>query len=295
MSDIVRGIGFGDWNVRVFDGVPRVSGTEVGRHLEYDLSKPSAFNQMVVTKWLKAGKLSDYDVKQVSASRLIGIACREVTEYWLTLDAALKVAMEVRTEAAQEVRTRVLEQLQNLKLRASLPGAAELTAPANDALGATPELALEKRAELFAKLVLSTIEEGLVAPMDQVLKPLEKLVDRVERLNGLYIDEDRRLELNYLARLVVRTRGKGSVSESWRATRESYNFRPGRTFATVRRDEFPAVFNSLSEQVTLANAERNEKDREKQVQLAKETRRVKREAARAKRRQSNVVPFGRRR
>jgi len=237
MADEIARIG---WDVREMDGALRVSGTETGRRLRYDVRYPAKFNQMVVEKWIKQGKLKDSDVKQVRAPRLIGAAPREVSEYWLTLEAALRIAMEVRTPAAAEVRQRVIEQLQSYQ-RNGLPAAPLTPPPAND-LATTVESAIAARASDIVQMVTQAIGKNLISQ----LKPLE---ESIERMHGFHIDRDRRLHLNYRAKLLVKALGKSSVSAIWESVRERHRLRPGRTFETVPRTLFDAVDASLAEQI----------------------------------------------
>jgi hypothetical protein len=286
-DDIVRIVG--GWQVRTINGVQRVSGTELGRKLKYNVAKPSEFNRKVIEKLRKDEKFKDLDVVSDRSYRKRGFAQVEVTEYWPTPAAARRIIMEVETDTAKEIQRSVIAQLENLqKALAELPSEVIVTAPAeptHDAITATVERVLGDQGSNIAKLIMKAVEDGL--------RPLEKGLDQaakmIERVHGYYIDDDRRLQLNHLSRIIAARKGKGeSVSNIWKGVRVTYDLRSGRTFSTVPRDLFDQVYTTVKEMLTHADAEADMERLEKAKHEKAAARRAQ-QAAKKETAPSNVV------
>lgn len=283
MANVVRFEDSG-WEVREFNGKRCVSGTELGRKLGYTRAKPSMFNKVVVERLLKTGKLKDSDVVKERLPYKKGPLEGEKTEYWMTFDVALKVAMEVDTPAAEAVRQKVIDYLQKQVELAALPALVVESPSEETAIVAAVERAMTRHTEELSKTLSKAITENLARAVSAAVAPL------VRNANGLYVDEDRRAELIYVARMIVRARAKPhrtTLTAIWDGIRESPNnrFRPGKVFSTVWLDKFDAVLKSLYELLRLTDKE--EKDRVAK-ELA-ENERVAAEKAAAAQAPSNVL------
>lgn len=82
------------------DGTPRCRDTDLGKFLGY--SRPRDIRKQIESA-MAAGLLNDSDIRAVVARVPTGVASVEVTEYWLTEEAALFVAARAETATGAEV------------------------------------------------------------------------------------------------------------------------------------------------------------------------------------------------
>lgn len=143
-----------------------------------------------------------------------GFGTGTVTEYWLTLPAARRVALEyVNTTAAKELRAQVTEQLERLIEEKPMA----LQAPSDTA---AIVLALKAGFESQAELV-----RGLLQPP----KP-----------PSLYIDDERVHLLRCLARDLATARGERTMQPVWKAMQLQHGF------ITAKPKSNPRVFETVT-------------------------------------------------
>lgn len=205
--------------LREIDGVKRISGTELGRRLEYSTKKPALFNKQVIERLLKEGKLNDSDIVFKQNQCRKGFGHVSVTEYWLTLPVARSIALEhVRTPQAAKLRKQVVEELE----AAMREKTEALQAPTAD----------------YATLAL-TVQSGF----DQQAARDAEILDTVKQLRApasVYIDEDRIHLVKRLSQEIVSTRGEGTVHAIWKALRLKHGFIP------ARKGKHPRLFDTIT-------------------------------------------------
>lgn len=240
-SEIVAAVASEAWDLREMDGVDRVSGTELGRKLEYDVKHPTNFNKKVVEKLVKEGKLNDSDIVAERQQCKKGFGYTPVTEYWLTLPAARSIALEhVWTPAAAELRGQVVEQLERLMAQR------------------TPALAAPDDSQALALASIQAGQDRQQALLEKHSELLLSLAQAKAQPPSVYIDEERIHLLKRLGLEVAKARGDNFLEPVWQEVQAKFTLTKAkrgkhpRAFATVTIDSFDGVLGYLREERTKA-------------------------------------------